>query len=65
MKLCKDCKYFKGSWFLGYNFARCMKKINNVTGKGDGFCSIERTPNPFDLPNYCGEEGKWFEPKKK
>jgi hypothetical protein len=69
LKLCKDCKHYKKNWFEhltggGDRFDMCLNPVvsgNLVTGKvkGGRFCDMMRLSY-----GKCGEEGKYFEPKR-
>jgi hypothetical protein len=68
LKLCKDCKWYKKDWFdhltgAGDGNDRCLNPVvseNLVTGKvKDRFCDMMRRTY-----GGCGEEGKYFEPKR-
>ena len=71
MKYCKDCKWFEKSLTGIIHFAKCtcpkvveIDLVNRETQKI--FCSIQRDvdTNIFNFKNYCGKEGKLFEPKE-
>ena len=64
MNFCKDCLYFR-EYSLGgiprSEYHRCAKNVTYDLVTGDEtmhFCSINRSTDM-----YCGEEGKWFEPR--
>ena len=66
LRLCKDCKWYKKSWFehltgMGDKLDMCHHPILNenlVTGKSNGrFCDMMRFCK-------CGPEGKYWEARK-
>lgn len=73
-KDCKGCKHYRTSFFnwvasliFGEKFSECHRKTNLNSCFTNGqysFCALEREePCPVNK-NYCGPEGKYFEPKK-
>ena len=68
IKLCKDCKWYKKSWFehltgSGDQYDTCLNPVlsqNLVTGKvkGGRFCENMRRPY-----GKCGPEGRYWEAK--
>ena len=65
-KLCKNCNYH----YFEYGYHLCRRPITTktdlVTGKvetksGNLFCDSQRSHN---FKDYCGPEGKYFEPRK-
>lgn len=74
IKLCKDCKYcepFSGEY--KWEFSKCSKVKDLVSGATQHYCSIMRRRNAtesfFGFINIdktiCGKEGFWFEEKMK
>ena len=76
VKLCKDCKHFSSKNKECWRKRKSKSTINLVDGKvfntgfyGELTCSSERYPPQPRTPNgkiegdFCGEEGKYFEPK--
>ena len=73
LKLCKDCKWCKLSWFdklvLGFSAAQCHapfnKMINVISGKETlrwKYCLVQRMHTK--TTEDCDKEGKFFEPKE-
>lgn len=68
VKSCRNCKWVKRDWILGYDYAKCTSphaygsKINPVSGlPSSEFCSIER--GHYGPIRNCGQSGKFFEPR--
>jgi hypothetical protein len=69
LKLCKDCKWYKKSWFehltgMGDGYDTCLNPVlsnNLVTGKvkGGRFCENMRR-----CYGNCGPEGRYWEARK-
>ncbi len=68
MKLCKDCKHFRRTWYLPAVTARCAASPGTdatgtekyyVTGAASdlAFCQVMRL-------DICGPDAKLFEPKE-
>jgi hypothetical protein len=66
IKLCKDCKWYKKSWFehltgSGDQYDTCLNPVlsqNLVTGRSNGkYCDHARKYYE------CGKEGKYWEAK--
>jgi hypothetical protein len=75
MKFCKDCKFYKLTLFdrlLGMNqYGVCTNATWNDTSKIDYLITGKRgrDRNYFastmrSLSRQCGEDAKWFEPKR-
>mgnify|MGYP003340308912 FL=1 len=64
MNFCKDCLYFREYVLVGIprsEYHRCAKDASFDPVTGDekmSYCGINRSTDMF-----CGEEGKWFEPR--
>lgn len=59
MNSCRDCVH--AHWgYTGIEYAKCDKVLSPVDGSPDMYCSIYRSYNTGD---YCGKEGKYFEPR--
>lgn len=66
MKLCKDCRHFRGDWVLIFPFvpgfwheyAKCAAIQNPIDGKPGHYCRTMR-----NYVTQCGWEGKLFEPR--
>jgi hypothetical protein len=70
MKLCKDCKWYRRSWFESVvmqtdRYDRCVHPDNRnlVTGKYDKFCDMMRSDRWKDLDWSCGPDGRYWEEK--
>lgn len=60
MKFCRDCKWVmreRFTLFGGFDKAKCARFPHLVTGEAQEGCSYMR------LYGFCGEDGKFFEPK--
>jgi hypothetical protein len=70
IKLCKDCKWYKKSWFehfigIGDGYDTCHNPVvsgNFVTGKRQGGRFCENMRRPYGM---CGEEGKYWEERRR
>ena len=62
MKLCKDCRYLYRDRYNDY--CRNEKSIRDVS-KIDGYRTYLSAEGMRFFTDSCGEEAKWFEPKKK
>lgn len=72
MKLCKDCKHFRGEHSRRCFHPRFGAWKDYVNGKDRPYnksCDDERMAWPWFLrpfmPNTCGPEGRYFEPALK
>ena len=77
LKLCATCKWRRRSmmariicFLFGEDFSKCGAPQNMVLSLVDGrktprwtFCSIHRRGKACNI-GYCGEEGRFYEPKK-
>ena len=59
--LCKNCIYYKPSFFTGYNFGEC-KKFSKLDNKSD-ILIYTYTHLCRDNENECGKNGTYFEKK--
>ena len=64
MKLCVDCKHYGGVKASNGTYI-CNEPRNSYPSVVDGFevkvsCDLQRL---FEVPQRCGPEGKWWEPK--
>jgi hypothetical protein len=59
--LCKNCIYYKPSWFDGYNFGEC-KKFSKHDNKTD-ILIYNYTHLCRDNENECGKNGTYFQRK--
>lgn len=67
MKLCRDCKHivladYKEE-FKRYEYAKCGKTVDPVSGGAKDYCSIARMPKLDVLDYLCGSKWKWWELK--
>jgi len=70
-KLCKDCKWYRKSWFEHIVFrtnrydmcASPNTTIDLVTGYQQRFCDMLRANRWKELEFSCGPEGKFWEAK--
>ena len=62
IKLCKMCKWYKGSWYHPY--VRCTHpnnvEINPINGKKMYYLSLYSLRT---ISGRCSKEAKWFEKK--
>ena len=64
IRLCKDCRWSRRDWLLGWEFAKCRAPenaiVDAVTGKTrykTQYCSVIREFGG------CSENGAWFKAK--
>ena len=70
-KLCKDCKWYRKSWFehltgMGDGYDRCASPNttqNLVSGHEKRFCDMLRSKRYEELDYSCGPQGKFWEAK--
>jgi hypothetical protein len=70
-KLCKDCKWYRKSWFEhltggGDRFDTCTSPNttqNLVSGYERRFCDMLRSKRYEDLEWFCGSDGRFWEAK--
>jgi hypothetical protein len=70
-KLCKDCKWYRKSWFehiffRSSNFDTCTSPNTTtdlVTGYQRRFCDMLRANRWKELDFSCGPEGRFWEAK--
>lgn len=76
MKLCKDCKFYRGHTSINhYRVTRrheCHRSAVVVVDPVDGHtsrkgvkdCRGERLNRPASLQCHCGPEGRYFQPEE-
>ena len=71
-KLCKDCKWYRRSWFeyiifRDNRFDMCASPNTTddlVTGRKQRFCDMLRSKRWEKLDYSCGPDGRYFEERK-
>ena len=73
MKLCKDCKWCRRSFFQrlfgAWNFAECaspkaLYEIDPLSGESRPYVSLCISQREYKKDErFCGRAGNWFEPK--
>ena len=62
MKFCKDCRYLYRDRYNDYcRNEKSLRDVNMVSG----YHLYSNADTMRYLEDRCGEEAKWFEPKKK
>lgn len=64
-KFCKNCHWFKQHWLWAENIY-CRYPVNVTLDPVTGDVIFNNTPRNLRTgigSNYCGKDGKWYEPK--
>jgi hypothetical protein len=61
---CKKCKHYRSRWwFWFFSLPKYLREKCARSGSY-AFCKIERDVMADILPDHCGQNGRFFEPKK-